>query len=408
MKHLGKLLAVLFAVGLVTFGCKPESTVAPKGEKSPEFGLAGDAHNRPDTTCMASVFAPLVDAQGNTQGGDPFDAGVGAYGTEEIVNSSTDLYVLITMGYYWLCSEGKLWVGQCGNVPLNTDGTVNYESFQWGSTVPLNQTWQWNMPYNSLMLDPNGCVCVVTVLEGVQSDFFGNAFNNTILWAKGTQSVGTNGFAVNACPVQCPFLEKGECYDINRSAGRHCTTLEVTCSTAGEPGTAPYTFTWKNATGAVVFTDVNNVGTSSYNACPVGTTGVYEYTVTVSDSRSVYADKIVVPVNLTPTCSAPCAVPVVTPGAPLGTYICGNTNNGPHKVNVCHLPPGNPQNRQTICIDQSALPSHIIDFKPADNRCMGHSPGCHVGPCDPCGPGTTDDAVARAAAYRQQYGCRGN
>lgn len=113
-----------------------------------------------------------------------------------------------------------------------------------------------------------------------------------------------------------------------------------------------------------------------------------------------------VPVSCSPAAPA-CGIPSVTVAntSTLAEWDCtpGNSNN--HKVNVCHVPPGNPANRHTICIDYSALPAHVIDFKPADNRCMGHISGCHIGPCDPCGPGSSEDAIARAAAYAQQYNC---
>jgi len=30
-----------------------------------------------------------------------------------------------------------------------------------------------------------------------------------------------------------------------------------------------------------------------------------------------------------------------------------------HKVTICHLPPGNPENAHTISVDESALPAHL-------------------------------------------------
>ncbi len=42
---------------------------------------------------------------------------------------------------------------------------------------------------------------------------------------------------------------------------------------------------------------------------------------------------------------------------------CGNNNN---KILVCHIPPGNPENPQTICISLNALPAHL-----AHGDCVG-------------------------------------
>jgi len=276
--------------------------------------------------------------------------------------------------------------------------------------VPVVQYYQWDIPNSSLNLDAGGCACVVVVCEGVQADFFGNPTNNTMLWAKNSTSpaVGNDGWAVTACPVECPFLTGDECNDIDRSVGRNCEDINLVASTAGQPGAGPFVFNLYNSTGAVVGTITNTTGTATFNVCPTAVSGAETYTATVTDNRSVYTDTLNVSVSVTPSCAPACVTPVVGPGADLSAYGCGNTAQGEQKVNVCHLPPGNPANRQMICIAVSALPAHIIDFKPADNRCLGHSSGCHIGPCDPCGPGTSDDAIARAAAYRQQYGCGNN
>lgn len=91
----------------------------------------------------------------------------------------------------------------------------------------------------------------------------------------------------------------------------------------------------------------------------------------------------------------PCSVPSVAPGSNLDAYHCHN-GNGQVKVKVCHLPPGNPANMQEICISVSALDAHILEFKPANNPCMGHHSGCHIGPCDPCGPGSSATNVPAA------------
>ena len=106
-----------------------------------------------------------------------------------------------------------------------------------------------------------------------------------------------------------------------------------------------------------------------------------------------------------PSCK--CQVPSLGWNDDLSDFDCTN-GNGQQKVNVCHLPPGNPENMQLICIATTALPAHIVDFKPADNPCMGHHSGCHLGPCDPCGPGSSGDSRDAAKAYFDSYGCTGS
>lgn len=405
MKTLSKLIALTFTIGLLVVGCKPEQSVNPKDKNgNPDASLSADGqHLRPGVQCMTSIFAPLVDGQGNLQGGDPFESGIGEYGTTEFVNDDHNLYLLLSMGYYWLCSDGRVWVGQPSDVPLHQDGRVNWESFAWGSSVPLTQYFTWTMPITGINLSSTGTATAVVCLEGVQSDFYGNAFNNTRLWARGTQNVGTNAFGVVVNPAPCPYIAHGECYDVNPAVGRNCTDIKAIVSTATSPLAAPFTFTWYDESNNVIGTETNSTGTASKSVCAAGT-----YYVTVKDSRSIYTDKdtILVGVNTCGT-TPPCSVPVVTEATTtaLAKWDCtpGNSNN--RKVNVCHVPPGNPGGRHTICIDYSALPAHVIDFKPANNRCLGHVSGCHIGPCDPCGPGTSSSSIARAAAYAQQYSC---
>lgn len=44
---------------------------------------------------------------------------------------------------------------------------------------------------------------------------------------------------------------------------------------------------------------------------------------------------------------------------------------GSDKVTICHVPPGNPDNPQTITISENAVESHLANH-----------PGDHIGPCE--------------------------
>lgn len=102
-----------------------------------------------------------------------------------------------------------------------------------------------------------------------------------------------------------------------------------------------------------------------------------------------------------------CVVPSLAPGDDLSDYDCTN-GNGQQKVDVCHMPPGNPTNVQNICIATTALPAHVVDFKPASNPCLGHHSGCHIGPCDPCGPNSSETSREAAKEFYDEYGCTGS
>jgi hypothetical protein len=159
--------------------------------------------------------------------------------------------------------------------------------------------------------------------------------------------------------------------------------------------------------GTVIFADQNNVQTSisipdlgenSTWKVMVNLNNITTLTVNFASSGAIaeirFCPEVETQTSVVNYCTQICCVvPVVVPGDDLSDYDCSpNPNN--QKVIICHLPPGNPQNAQTICIDPSALPAHVIEYKPTSNPCLGHHSGCHLGPCDPCGPGSS---------YEQRY-----
>jgi hypothetical protein len=91
-----------------------------------------------------------------------------------------------------------------------------------------------------------------------------------------------------------------------------------------EGGTPDYTYVWNSGVGADI------------TVCP---TENGEYTVSVSDANGCVAtDELWI-----------CVVDVT----------CQAGNSGNIKVEMCQIPPGNPGNAHTICIDASAVPAHL-------------------------------------------------
>jgi len=151
-----------------------------------------------------------------------------------------------------------------------------------------------------------------------------------------TRGAGT--IIITDCGNAPLTVEAGDCQTILAGYGNNnCAT--ITAAAAG--GFPPYTYEW---------TDGNTVvgTTATVTVCPSTTT---TYTVTVTDSHGCTATDVV-------------TVYVVD-------VRCGNNNS---KVQVCHVPPGNPGNSQTICVSPNAVPSHV-----------GNHTGDRVGPCElPC------------------------
>jgi hypothetical protein len=116
-------------------------------------------------------------------------------------------------------------------------------------------------------------------------------------------------------------------------------------ATGGIPG---YTYHWSPAAG------LDNANIANPVASPASTTA---YTLTVTDNNSS-SRSLGITINVLPLSSAVCS---------------GNGNNV--KFNVCHIPPGNPDNGHNICISVNALPAHLVGGGNGHNN-------CHLGPCD--------------------------
>lgn len=75
---------------------------------------------------------------------------------------------------------------------------------------------------------------------------------------------------------------------------------------------------------------------------------------------------------------------------------------GVDKVTICHVPPGNPENPQTITIGEPAVASHFAEH-----------PGDHYGPCEetsdgganPDGGGEPDGGAGGDCPCEDKYGC---
>ena len=136
-----------------------------------------------------------------------------------------------------------------------------------------------------------------------------------------------------------------------------CTTLSGTQT----GGVAPYSVRWNvgSSSGALL------ANTASVQVCPTVTT-TYCYTATDANGCT-YTDCMVV--NVT-------------------DIRCGNNLQ---KITICHIPPGNGGNPQTLCVAVNAVNNHV-----------GSHGGDYLGACgavSPCGnlPAKTDETTAHSA-----------
>ena len=145
-------------------------------------------------------------------------------------------------------------------------------------------------------------------------------------------STGTNTYSVvdaNGCVATLDYTVAGPAPMtsgiINGVQLIDCMPMPVTFTANPTGGTAPYTYQWSN--------------------------GETSSSITVNPNVSVAYDLTITDVN-------GCSFDAVNGAEVLVSNRCGNNNQ---KVVICHVPSGNGENPQTICISPNALDPHMID-----------------------------------------------
>ncbi len=238
-------------------------------------------------------------------------------------------------------------------------GAPNTQSSDW-STLAVNPARnQWKVAINVDSLPPNcfDLACRMSVFR-LKSNGSPNENFRTTLWAineewdnPASEGKSNNEFAIHYCPFGClegpavvpPRLDS-TCvnFQVGVPGLPNCVTLNADTAGTG------VTYLW--STGAT---------TQSISVCPTATTN---YSVTIS--------------------VGPRVVKIKKFSVKYSNIRCGNPNQPQHKVLVCHVPPGNPNNSHTICIDWNGVPAHVARFRsPGSNPNQGHDSGCEIGRC---------------------------
>ncbi len=379
MKRIIKSIVALALTGFVLVGCQSDNIAPQDGENgAPNLaGAANDPHPFLDSICQSSDTIWLW----REDNGSPFvDKCFGMGGVPVPCNPSVQMKwggMIMHEGY--LNNENfvdcNFWMAPGWYSNFNTweSGPVNSFTFDqngipvvatdWSNLVvnPLASKWQLRMAVANL---PQGSFDLALRVGAVKLNLFGATIpgSATTLWGRNADwnKVGGNAksnsqwvmhFSPASCLTPAPPVE-ASCKALF-TAPTITNCANISADTDGLTGTS-FTYAW--STGAT---------TKAISVCPTTTT---TYSVTISGAGGAAQRINEITVNTVDAA-------------------CGNGNNAGQKVKVCHVPPGNPNNVQNICIDPSALPAHVERFRVAgSNPHQGHDSGCEIGECgvNPC------------------------
>ena len=369
MKLFKKSILAVLALGLMLFGCKPD-TVDPAGKtKSSDKTVAGafdDLHPTLDTICQLSDSIFFQGADGSWYvnkcvsedwfspvvlpciGDQPKWGYFFVYNGYQYTTTDTvhwlDVDFTLAPGIFCDLSSWLFTTGNGITVDPNT-GFPNVAQ-DWSNAVsnPVRNQWKVQIRVDELPLPTFDLACRMSVLR---LSFFGDEVidTRTNLWAKnhlwnveGSEYASNNEFVLRytpfGClemtppPAECPAVQASSVCEVVYTGLANCTTnntMSTTSLAADSSGTS----------GHPVYTWSNGATTSNINVSPTANTS---YTVTVSDGT---CNIRVVTFNVT-AIDASCAIP--------GT----NSNNGSGGSGSSHRPGCNHSHSHTASCNGGA------------------------------------------------------
>lgn len=370
MKAHWTLVALLALACALATACEPED-LEPQGNASqPRIGFGSEQqHDGISLVCSDTMHLRLRTAEGehtiNYCGGQPCPPGQAEWGSVEVVNGIDTLAVTISMALGWFiddCYFSAMPSGTYTVDPRGVPSTPGY-AFQYVDLPVLDNKWTLLVDRKAVTMDINRVFGLAAKVNVAKLGFVNGADPNSYrtLWLANPE------WDLPSSPrhAASELLTAWHWDDCQRVL----ETVDSVCAVAytGLPGTngcarlepsttgavAPLTYTWSTGQTSPAITVCPSVYTS------------YRVTVTDGNGAATVTDFQVNVVDAS----------------------CRAGNSPQHKVWVCHIPPGNPNNPQDICIDWNGVPAHVARFRaPNANPNQGHNSGCEIGRCgsNPC------------------------
>lgn len=180
-------IVLTFALlALVSFGCQSE-TVAPRESVQPIVNASVEGIQRPTNACGSSQFVNFVDANNVVMG------------AVEILNTESELFVLVDMSSTWLLQGIKIFAGNSLDLPKSGNGLIQVEEFpsQFMNNRPIDQSTYRVRLNNALP----SCFGVSIFGQAARLNMFGQVTSTRQVWADGT--VVLNGKMLSFCKGVC-------------------------------------------------------------------------------------------------------------------------------------------------------------------------------------------------------------
>ncbi|MEY3444283.1 MAG: hypothetical protein RLZZ519_2564 [Bacteroidota bacterium] len=179
-----KSLFFALCISVVAFSCEKEC-IRPEGS---DLGLQESAFpfvSRPSVQCGPSSFASLKD-------------GASTLGSVEVLNNSTDLYVIFDLNQFKYLEEVKIFAGDGGTLPLDSDGNVDTESFNNKLLLssPAND-YTLVLPLSSMPT----CSDIVIWARVTTRNIWGQVTGTNYTWMSG--NAVANAFKMSYCATSC-------------------------------------------------------------------------------------------------------------------------------------------------------------------------------------------------------------
>lgn len=369
MRAYQKMLLACLGMGLALQACSPEA-VQPRtsSEPTPKIGML-EEHPLQTPFCSRFDTLPLVSEDGsfnvNYCRPNPCIGAQAPWGFVEAYNTDSLFVANFSLAVGWFIdlssSEFALTNSfQFGNngIPLTGQDWFSY------TINPRSNKWQLVVNKNEIARGADNCFAFaanITVLRRISFIGGWDVASTRRLWVYNSQW-NVPGPQQSTSPYVDPW-----CWSFCAPAPAD-TICAVSYAglpaSAGDAGCAELAAPTTNTSSAVTYDWSTGATTPTLTACDPGM-----YTVTITET--------------------PSRVPVAVYAFDVNgsDVLCSAGNSPQHKVKVCHIPPGNPNNPQEICIDWDGVPAHVARFRaPGSNPRLGHDSGCEIGACgsNPC------------------------